>query len=137
MEKYMKIALKLAKKAYKNGDVPVGAVIVENNKIIGKGYNKRQKLKNVTRHAEIIALEKACKKKKNWYLNDCEIYITLEPCMMCMGAIKQAHIKKIYFSTENIKCGYNKINKNMPIIEKNIYKEESINLLKSFFKNKR
>lgn len=137
MEKYMDVALKLALKAFKKGDVPVGAVVVENNKIIGKGYNKRHKKQNITKHAELIALEQACKKKKTWHLNNCEIYVTLEPCMMCMGAIKQSHIKKIYFATENQKPEYNKINNNDFIIEKGIKKDQSMLLLKNFFKNKR
>ena len=86
-EKYMKIALKQAEKALKYNEVPVGCVIVKNNKIIAKAYNKKEKTKNVIQHAEIIAISKACKKIKNWRLDNCEIYITMEPCMMCSGAI--------------------------------------------------
>ena len=96
-EKIMKIALKNAKKALKHDEVPVGAVIVKNNKIISQAYNKKEKTKNVINHAEIIAISKACKKLKTWRLDDCEIYITMEPCMMCSGAIEQARIKKIIY----------------------------------------
>ena len=97
MEKYMKIALKEAMKAEKHGDVPIGAVIVRNSKIIAKGHNKKEKKQMVTRHAEIEAVEKACKKLKTWHLEDCEIYTTVEPCVMCYGAIEQARIKKIIY----------------------------------------
>ena len=85
----MKLAMKEATKAYKNGDVPVGAVIVKNNKVIAKAHNMKEKNKSAIKHAEIIVIEKACKKVKNWHLNDCELYVTLEPCMMCCGAIIQ------------------------------------------------
>jgi tRNA(adenine34) deaminase len=83
--------------------VPVGAVIVKNNKIISKAYNKKEKTKNVTKHAEIIAISKACKKIKNWRLDECEIYVTMEPCMMCCGAIEQSRIKKIIYGVKNEK----------------------------------
>ena len=110
MEKYMKIAYKEAEKAYKNGEVPVGAVIVKDNIVVSKAYNKKEKYQCTTKHAEIIAIEKACKKLKTWHLDDCEIYITMEPCMMCTGAIIQSRIKKIYYAIENEKFGYlNKI----------------------------
>lgn len=105
IEKYMQVAIKEAKKAYKNGDVPVGAVIVKNNKIIAKAYNKKQKHRLATHHAEIIAIEKACKKNKTWYLDDCEMYVTMEPCLMCAGAILQSRLKKIYYGVKNEKFG--------------------------------
>ena len=88
-EFYMNIAIKEAKKAYKYEEVPVGAVIVKNNKIVSKAFNKKEKTKNVIKHAEIIAISKACKKLKNWRLDECELYVTMEPCMMCSGAIEQ------------------------------------------------
>ena len=100
-EYYMKIAIKEANKAFKINEVPVGAVIVKNKKIIAKAYNKREKTKNVINHAEIIAITKACKNIKNWRLDDCEIYITMEPCMMCSGAIQQSRIKKIIYGVKN------------------------------------
>lgn len=102
-EKYMKFAFKEAQKAYKKGEIPVGAIIVKNGKIIGKGYNKKEKAKNAIMHAEIIAINKACKKSNDWRLNDCEMYVTLEPCLMCIGAIKEARIKKIYCGVKNSK----------------------------------
>ena len=97
MEKYMLLALKEAKKAEKHGDVPIGTIIIKNNKVISKGHNKKEKKQNVTRHAEIEAIEKACRKMKTWHLEECEIYTTVEPCTMCYGAIEQARIKKIVF----------------------------------------
>src|SRR5574344_1348939 len=105
-EKYMLIALKEAKKAYSHGDVPVGAVLVLNNKIIAKGYNQKEAKHNGTSHAEIITIAKACKKLNTWHLDDCELYVTMEPCLMCAGAIIQARIKKVYYATKNTKFGY-------------------------------
>ena len=140
-EKYMKEAINQAKKAYKKNEVPVGAVIVCDNKIIAKSYNMREKKKNAIKHAEIIAIAKACKKKKTWKLDDCEIYVTMEPCLMCFGAIMQARIKKIYYGIENEKYGYHKFVNKKTIenlkIENEIMKKESLDLVKVFFKNMR
>ena len=133
MDKYMEIALKEAKKALKTDDVPVGAVIVENGKIIAKAHNTKEKKKIVTRHAEINAVEKACKKKKNWYLNDCEMYVTLEPCKMCMGALEQARIKKVIYAAPRDKID----NLKKPEVKQGKGVENSQELLKFFFKNKR
>lgn len=133
MEKYMEIAFKEAKKALKTDDVPVGAVIVEKGKIIAKAHNTKEKKKIITRHAEINVVEKACKKKKNWYLNDCELYVTLEPCEMCMGALKQARIKKVIYAAPREKI----INKNNTEVVQGEGVENSQELLKTFFKNKR
>ena len=103
-EYYMKEALKEAKKAYKKQEIPVGAIIVKDGNIIARGYNQKELKKDSTMHAEIIAIRKASKKIGAWRLNDCEMYITLEPCPMCAGAIVQSRIKKIYIGTEsNIK----------------------------------
>jgi len=104
-EKFMKIALQQAVKAAKINEVPIGAVIVMNNKIISKGYNKRECKKNALLHAEIIAIEKACKKLKSWRLSDCELYVTLEPCPMCMGAIINSRISKVVFGAYDKKAG--------------------------------
>ena len=93
----MREALRLAEKAKKKGEVPIGAVVVLNDKIIGTGYNLRTKLQLATAHAELRAIEKACKKMHSWRLPEAELYVTLEPCPMCMGAILNARIDKVYF----------------------------------------
>ena len=94
-EYYMEQALKEAEKAYKKLEVPVGAVIVKDGKIIAKGHNQKETKTDTTKHAEIIAIQKASKKLKSWRLTDCEMYVTLEPCTMCAGAIINSRIKKI------------------------------------------
>lgn len=104
-EKYMKEAIKQAKKAALMGDVPIGCVIVYNDKIIARGYNKRNAKKTTLAHAEIIAIEKASKKIGDWRLEDCTMYITLEPCQMCAGAIIQARIPKVVVGAMNKKAG--------------------------------
>ena len=133
MSKYIELALKEAKKSIKTNDVPVGTIIVENGKIIAKAHNTREKKHKITGHAEINAIEKACKKKKTWHLNNCELYTTLEPCKMCLEVIKQARIKKVYFAAKQEK------ETNIPNIEmiqiKNV--ENSGKIIKNFFKNKR
>ena len=135
-EFYMQLAIKQAKKALKRKEVPVGAVIIKNDKIISQAYNKREILKNTTKHAEIIAISKACKKLKNWRLDDCEIYVTMEPCMMCSGAIKQARIKKIVYGTKNENYGYTKNLKNIKIISQ-ICEKECREMVQTFFKKRR
>ena len=135
-EFYMKIALKQAKKALKYKEVPVGATIVKEGKIISKAFNKREKLKNTTKHAEIIAISKACKKLKNWRLDGCEIYVTMEPCMMCSGAIEQARIKKIVYGIKNENYGYTNNLKNIKIISQ-VCEQECKELVQSFFKKRR
>lgn len=99
----MELAFSEAKKSLRHNDVPVGAVIVENGKVISCAHNKREKKKNVIMHAETIALEKACRKKKTWHLNNCTMYVTLEPCMMCWGAINQARINKVVYALPQTK----------------------------------
>ena len=99
----MKSALKCAKKAYEEGEVPIGAVVVCDGKIIGRGHNRRTGRQIATAHAEIEAIEKACRKLHSWRLPDCEIYVTLEPCPMCMGAILNARRKKVYFGAYEAK----------------------------------
>ena len=133
MDKYMEIALKEAKKSLKTDDVPVGALIVEDGKIIAKGHNTREKTHLITKHAEINAIEKACKKKKSWHLNNCELYVTLEPCNMCIEVAKQARIKCIKYAAKQEKQANLKTPELIQI--KNV--ENSKNLLKDFFKNKR
>lgn len=139
-EKYMKEAIEQAKKAYQIDEVPIGTVIVKDNKIISKAYNKKEKTKLVTQHAEIIAIEKACKKLKTWHLDDCELYTTLEPCLMCSGAIIQSRIKKIYCSVKNDNNDFQKIvieNNYKANIEYGLYEKESLDLIQSFFNKKR
>lgn len=102
-EKFMREALRLAQKAKKKGEVPIGAVVVYRGKIIGKGYNLRTRLQMATAHAEVRAIEKACKKLHSWRLPESEIYVTLEPCPMCMGAILNARIDRVYFGAYEAK----------------------------------
>ena len=104
-EKYMKEALKQARKASRLGEVPIGCVIVYQDKIIGRGYNKRNTKKTTLAHAELVAIEKASKTMGDWRLEDCTMYVTLEPCQMCSGAIVQARIKKVVVGTMNPKAG--------------------------------
>lgn len=104
-EQYMMEAIKEAEKAAKIKDVPIGCVIVHDGKIIGRGYNRRNKDSNTLSHAEMIAIKKASKKMKDWRLDDCEMYVTTEPCQMCSGAIVQARIAKVYIGCMNPKAG--------------------------------
>ena len=145
-EKFMKEALKEAKKAYEKLEVPVGAVIVKNGKIIARAHNLKETKKDTTKHAEILAIEKASKKLDAWRLLDCEMYITLEPCSMCAGAIINSRIKKIYIGALDEKTGAAgsvlnlfedyKFNHNVEI-EKGILGEECEKILKDFFKELR
>ena len=104
-EKYMKEALKQAKKAYALGEVPIGCVIVHEGVIIGRGYNRRNTDKNTLSHAEITAINKASKKIGDWRLEECTLYVTLEPCQMCAGAIVQARIPEVVMGCMNPKAG--------------------------------
>ena len=144
-EKFMKEALKEAKKAYEKLEVPVGAVIVKNGKIIARAHNLKETKKNTTKHAEILAIEKASKKLNAWRLLDCEMYITLEPCSMCAGAIINSRIKKIYIGALDEKTGAAgsvlnlfdyKFNHKVEV-EKGILQKECEKVLKDFFKELR
>lgn len=104
-KKFMKEAIKQAKKAAAIGETPVGAVIVHEDKIIARGYNKRETKKNALMHAEIIAIDKACKKLGGWRLPECDMYVTLEPCPMCSGAIINSRIDNLYFGAYDKKSG--------------------------------
>ena len=104
-EKYMKAAIKQAKRAYSIGEVPIGCVIVYDGKIIARGYNRRTTDKNTLAHAEIIAIRKACKKIGDWRLEGCTMYVTLEPCQMCAGAIVQARMDRVVIATMSPKSG--------------------------------
>ena len=101
----MEVALDEAKKAFKKKEVPIGCCIVQNGKIIAKAHNLREAKQDVTMHAEIIAIKKACKRLKRWILDDCSIYVTVEPCLMCAGAISQARIKQIIYGIPSPKYG--------------------------------
>ncbi len=104
-EYFLKIAYTEAVKAFKNDDVPVGAIVVKDNQIISKGYNQRIQKNNAIYHAEILAIERACRRLKTWRLDDCTLYTTLEPCLMCTGAIIQSRIKKVVFGAQDEKGG--------------------------------
>ena len=128
----------MAKVAYENDDIPVGAIIVKDNKIIGEGFNTRNRFKSVIGHAEIDAIEMACKKIGDWRLDDCEMYVTLSPCMMCTGVIVESRIKKVYYLCDRtnvcFKCNdYLNITK----IEDKENVKKYMNLLQLFFENKR
>lgn len=105
-KKYMKVAVNLAKKALKNNDIPIGSIVVDQKgTIIGRGYNRKEKDQNPFHHAEVIAIQQACKKRGSWRLEECVIYSTLEPCLMCLGAILQARITWIVFGLASEKFG--------------------------------
>lgn len=143
---YIKLAIEEAKKSLITEDVPVGAIVVKNGEVISKAHNQREKCKNAIKHAEIIAIDKACRKLKTWYLNDCSIYITLEPCLMCTGAIMNARVSNVYYGAKDNKNGsessfsllYKKhANHKIDHIEGGILEEECSSLIKDFFKEKR
>lgn len=144
-EFFMEKAINEAKKALKRGEVPVGAIIVRNGEIIGRGYNLKETHKDPTSHAEIIAIRKAVKKIGDWRLYDSIIYVTLEPCLMCFGAILNSRIRKIVYGTENIEEGFSRFItdiksyikwKEIEVISA-VKKEECEVLLKDFFKSLR
>ncbi len=145
-EKFMKLALEEAQKALRKDEVPIGAVIVLNGKVIAKGHNLMEKKQKATVHAEINAINKACRKLKSWRLLDCELYVTLEPCPMCAGAIANARMKKVYFGAYELKSG-SAVSK-YPILsqsglnhtvecEGGILQGECENIIKNYFKSKR
>ena len=142
---FMRQALKCAQKAAEKDEVPIGAVIVKDDKIIARGYNKSITLKDTTAHAEIVALRKACKKSNNYRLTDVSVYVTVEPCAMCMGALILARIKNLYFGTKDIKAGAcgsvlniqeKKLNHKINV-QSGLLQKECATIIKEFFKNKR
>lgn len=145
INEFMLAAYEMAKQAYDDGEVPVGAVIVRNNEVIAKGRNRREKAKNALLHAEIEAIDNACKALGGWRLWNCELYVTLEPCPMCAGAIINAHIPKVYFGAYDFKngsCGTITNLFEMPYNFKpecvgGIMADECSALLKDFFKKLR
>ena len=142
-EKFMKEALKEAKKAYEKAEVPVGAIIVKDGKIISRAYNLKESKKDTTCHAEILAIKKASKKLESWRLEGCTMYVTLEPCPMCSGALIQSRIDKVVIGTMDYKTGAcgsvlnlsndYKFNHKLDI-EAGIMKEECEKILQDFFK---
>lgn len=142
-EEFMKIALAEAKKAFDKEEVPVGAVIVQNGKVIAKAHNLKETKNDTTYHAEILAIQKASKKLKKWRLTDCEMYVTLEPCSMCAGALINCRLKKLYIGTMDTKTGAcgsvlnlledYKFN-HVVEIETGILQEDCEKILKDFFK---
>lgn len=145
-EKYMRAALREAKKAYDLEEVPIGCVIVRDEKIIARGYNRRNTDKNTLAHAELTAIKKAAKKCGDWRLEDCTMYITLEPCPMCAGAIVQSRMKKVVLAAMNPKagCAGSVLNllqmqgfNHQVEIERGILEEECSGMLSNFFKELR
>ena len=145
-ERYMKEAIKQAKKAYALDEVPIGCVIVQDNKIIARGYNRRNTDKNALAHAEISAIKKASRKTGDWRLEDCTMYVTLEPCQMCAGAIVQSRMKKVVIGAMNPKagCAGSVINilqmkqfNHQAEMENGILEKECADMLSAFFKELR
>ncbi len=144
--KFMDLAFFYAEVAFRENEVPIGAVIVKNNEVISFGYNKKECEKNVLAHAELIAISEAEKKLDNWRLEDCDIYVTLDPCPMCASAIKQCRIKNVYSALNNLDennlsiietiFSGDKVNKSINFIS-NINREQSQKLMRDFFKRKR
>ncbi len=141
---FMIEALKEAKKAYKIGEVPIGAVVVKDGEIIGRGYNRRETDKNALYHAEIMAIDDACKNLGGWRLPNSQIYVTLEPCPMCMGAIISARIDNLYFGAYDEKSGaagsVTDLSKSLPhkvSVSGGVLEEECSDIIKSFFKELR
>ena len=145
-ERYMKQAIKLAHKAAELGEVPIGCVIEYEGKVIGRGYNRRTTDKSTLAHAEILAIKKACTKMGDWRLEDCTMYVTLEPCQMCAGAIVQARVKKVVIGCMNPKAGcagsilnvlqMEEFNHQVEI-ERGVLEEECSKMLTNFFKDLR
>ena len=136
-EYYMSLALEEARKAYLLDEVPIGCVIVCNDKVIASAFNRKTIDNVATYHAEILAIEKACKYLNSWYLDNCVLYTTIEPCLMCTGAIIQSRIPKVVYGASNLSFGYlskmdTKIN-----ITSGILENECISILSDFFKEKR
>ncbi len=145
-EHFMKQALKEAAKAERLGEVPIGCVIVQNDKIIARGYNRRNTDKSTLSHAEMIAIRKASKKLGDWRLEDCSLYVTLEPCQMCSGAIVQARIKQVVMGAMNEKAGCagsvlnileNPSFNHQVLVEKGVLQEECTEILQLFFRQLR
>ena len=140
-EYFMNEALKQAQSAEQQGEIPVGAVIVSNNQIIARGHNMTQQLEDVTAHAEMIAITSASNYLGSKYLEECTMYVTLEPCLMCAAALKWAHIGRLVFGAPDSKEGYQLVEKNVlhpkTELKSGVLENECGVLLKEFFKSKR
>lgn len=142
--KYMRAALRRAQKGLAQGEVPVGAVIVYEGRIIASGYNRRTKTQMATSHAEMYAIDRACRKLKSWRLCDCDLYVTLEPCPMCLGAMLNARIRKLYFGAYEQKgrsmtselAASNLLNHTLEV-EGGVLEEDCSNILSGFFRDMR
>ena len=145
-EKYMNLALKEAEKAREKDEVPIGAVIVLDGKVIARAHNLMEKTQVATAHAEILAINKACKKTKSWRLDGAELFVTIEPCAMCAGAIANARIKKVYFGAYESKSGC--AESKYPVLTDNglnhstefeggVLEKSCANIIKNYFKAKR
>ncbi len=144
-EYYMQLALKQAKKAFTIDEVPIGALVIDEvGKVLGRGYNQVEKKHQQIAHAEVIAISQACKKIGDWRLNNCTLYVTLEPCSMCMGLIRLSRLKRVVFGARSKLFGY-QLDKEVqfPLYKKGIEVKEGIladnavEILKKFFKRKR
>lgn len=145
-EAFMREAILEAKKAEAMGEVPIGAIVVKAGKIVGRGFNQRETGKRAIAHAEILAIEDACSQLGGWRLVDCDLYVTLEPCLMCAGAIYQARVVNVYYGAADPKAGAfgslyhihedHRLN-HMVHVEKGILEDECSGLLKAFFKHLR
>tara|TARA_B100001123_G_C14960985_1_gene887678 strand:- start:37 stop:489 length:453 start_codon:yes stop_codon:yes gene_type:complete len=143
-ERWMLYALKEAEKALKVDEVPIGAIVVKNDKIIGRGFNQVESLKDSTAHAEIIAITSASNSIDDWRLNDCSIFVTKEPCFMCLGALINARIKSLYYGIPDLENGFvkfkDKFDIRMPhlkMIQGNIFEQECKKIIQDFFLKKR
>ncbi len=146
INRFMEAAILEAKKSYQLGEVPVGAVIVKDGQIIGKGFNQKESSNDATAHAEILAIKEACKTLGSWRLDDCSMYVTLEPCPMCAGAILESRIKRVYIGAESERTGaagtvVDILNNSYLGSKTEVYfgimEEECKTLLKDFFENLR
>jgi tRNA(adenine34) deaminase len=145
-ERYMRIAIEQAQIAEENGDVPIGAIIVYENQIIGRAYNQREQLQDPTAHAEIVAITQAAAFLENWRLNDCTMYVTLEPCCMCAGALVLSRMKRLVYGCDDPKTGavkslYNivqdaRLNHRLEVTS-GVLADECTALLQAFFQRRR
>lgn len=136
-DKIIKKMLKMAEKAAKKGEIPVSAVVINNNKIIAASFNEKEKTKDITAHAEILAIKKTAKKLKRWNLNDCILYVSLKPCSMCSEIIKQSRIEKVYFLLDKPDFKREFDRTNYSLLKSSITADTYQQLLSDFFQNKR